>query len=154
MEKFIVGAPIQWEQAEVGISHTSQRGTSPRSPVDVTGWSLPAVKLGQCATGLNAWTRIICPRCHAEIGEKNCIDSSRLKVVLYQQRLRHRDHNPTRPRKLQTVCPVLLGGRNTSRHEQAPHRITGWYFNRPKNGKRKSYSYKLCSRPPHLWGVL
>ncbi len=54
--------------------------------------SPPADKLGSGVSGLNARARIICPRGSAERGEKRCIESIRLEVILHQQRLGHRIH--------------------------------------------------------------
>lgn len=75
---------------DVATCHVPQRSTSLRSLVDFTSVRPPAVRLGLSITGLDAWARILRPRDLAEIGEKKCIDSTRLALVLHQQWLGHR----------------------------------------------------------------
>jgi len=118
-----------------GYMSFSQRSTSLRSLIELSAIGCPPL----CPVGrplLECMGKDRCrPQVAAGIGEKRCINSVRLKVVVYQQRLGHRrlsdrrrgprNHTPRvrlarreRTRQAMSNHPTILQGRSPYRPEK------------------------------------
>jgi len=90
------------------------------------------------------------PRGPAGIGEKRCIDSTRLEVVPHQRRLGHRRlAATTRPRKLHTArLPFAQGEGTCHATSEHPTIVQGRSPHRPEKWKKKPIHRAPFHRPP------